>query len=89
MEIHVYMFSLFFLLSNVSGEISSTPELERDLRYDSGIIIVPCQEYSSVLAHVITPLNGGILEVYVVNVSTHVWHTIFKGPLKLRTSSHL
>ena len=67
-----------FILSYVSGEISSIPGLEGNLRLDGGMTIVPCQKYSSVLAHVITLLNGGILEVYVVNVSTHVWHDIFK-----------
>ena len=35
-----------------------------------------------------TPLNGGILEVYHVNVSTHVWLTIFKWPSKLRSFSY-
>ena len=62
----------------MNGEISLTLGLEGNIRYDSGIIIVPGQEYSSGLAHVITPLNGGILEVYFVNVSTRVWHAIFK-----------
>ena len=81
--------SLLLLSTNVSGEIKSYTRTW--VKYKIGRWYNQSSRPRVLFGFGtcdMTPLNGGILEVYHVNVSTHVWLTIFKWPSKLSTFSY-